>query len=544
MSRSVPGLEPRWLDWLGVGLVAGVYCLLLPEAPHLDGIRWTDAIAEHRLQVNPNYLLMQPIVMGLHAAWETLAGPSDSILFAKRVDVACGALSLGLMAATLRVLGVGAAVRWSCLLLTAFSYNFLHLSTSDHIKLVTAPFLFAALHFLVLQARDPSRAWATGAGVSMALAVCTLINAVVWGVLLVPVMWILSGPDPGRRLRDTAIFCASAGLPALGLVLAFYAASAGDAPIWEWLTSYSANPETRGDGFEGVSLLTLGRFVFAFLKNFVYAPDVSAAVKALLSGSPLPPASDWSVLNALATLTTGLGLTWLVGAIAVAWVRGGLGDGDRRVMWVLASMILGFALFGFAWNDSDEEFWFQLTAPIALAAALAVDRGVASRGAAGVLHGVTFVLVLNQLVSFALPRAAEPYEENLAELQTSLSGCGWILYDEADGRGELLMGLRHRTGIEPESIMFMARRHGFELDEIVAEIDATVERTRAAGGRVCVVGLFEASDYEYPWTNLAERFGISRETFVQRLAARGAFERREVAGQPLYVLEPPSSAAP
>lgn len=532
----------RWWDLAFVAAVLGAYLALLPGAPHLDGIRWADAIAAHRIDVNPNYLLMQPLVMWAFSVWESLGGSSDPVHFAKLFDALCGAVSLAVMAATLRALGVGMAVRWCCLLLTAFSANFLLLATSDHIKLVTAPFLFAGLHFAVLQAREPTPLRAAATGVSLSLAVCTLVNAVVWGALLAPVIWLVSGPDAARRLRHAALYCVAAGLPALAVVLAFHAADASGVPLLEWLTRYSADPEARGDGFQGVSLLTLGRFAFAILKNFVHAPDLSAAAKAALSGVAPPPASAWAALNAVAATVAVAGLGALVGALCVGFVRGRLDPVDRRVLLVLGSMAAAFLLFGFAWNDSDEEFWFQITPPLALAAGLAVDRGTAPRWGMPALAAVAGTLALNQLVSFAVPRAVYPYAENLAALRTDLSDCGYILYDEPDWRGELMMGLRRESDLAPHSIMTLARAHRFEMGPLTAAIEAGIAEAHAQGRPFCVVGIFEASDYEFPWTNFAERFGITRARFVEVLRAHGAFRRREVAGQPVYVLDPPAEA--
>jgi hypothetical protein len=161
-----------------------------------------------------------------------------------------------------------------------------------------------------------------------------------------------------------------------------------------------------------------------------------------------------------------------------------------------------------------------------------------------VLGTVALAIVVNQMVTFAVPRALYPYDENVAALEDALSGCGWILYDEAARRGELMVGVTRRSTLRPQSIMILASTHHFELEPLLDAIDAEIAEALGGGRPVCVVGIFEGSDYEFPWTNLAERFGISRRTIVGRLAARGEFRRSEVAGQPIYSLDPPANATP
>ena len=87
-----PGAEVRG-GFVLCGLVA-LHVYLVPDAPHLDGIRWAPSIEAGHVESNPNYLLMQPIAVAAYQLWETLGLPADALFVQKLLNVLAAALSL------------------------------------------------------------------------------------------------------------------------------------------------------------------------------------------------------------------------------------------------------------------------------------------------------------------------------------------------------------------------------------------------------------------------------------------------------------------
>ena len=524
------------LDCVVVLFVFFAYLLLLPEAPHGDGVRWAQALESHRIEVNPNYLLMEPIALAVYSVWEAAGLPPNGVQFEKYLDVLVGIVSLLLLNRALHMIAISPGLRRLCVLFAAFSFNFFYLATSDHIKLLTAPFLMLTILYLLCYFRSRREVVLIGAGVSMGLSLCTLVNVLPWFVLLLPLLFFVTEGALQRRTRVTLIFGASATLPSLLLLGLAYVLSAPEKKFFSWLASYGANGSTQEVGFGGVNLLTVGRGLYAVIKNFAYSADLGPIVKALVLGISMPPVSrDVVILNVLACFAISWVLIRILWWAIVSWRC--LPKDDRNILLTMVTAVLGYFVFGLIWNSSEEEFWFQITAPIVLAIAVFMSRRL-THGVDNGLMAIAMVFVIaNTLLTFALPRHAYPYRAYVADLSSALGMHDLLIHDGSEPVNGLVFGVNTKVPSRTIGISSALDRHGYEFATTMASIQLDIQHTRDRGGTVYVMDLFSPHSTSHPWTLLRERFGIQKEDIASFLKSQGSYRSIELAGQRAWVLE-------
>lgn len=531
VSSARSTLSPLPLDGALLALILLAYLLLIPQAPHADAVVWARSLQASQIVVKPNYLLMQPIALSLYSIWRSAGLPQDPQLFQKHLDVFLGVCSLAIFTVCLRQLRVPVPIRAATVAFMAFSYNFFYLSTSDHIKLATSPFLMLTLLFLLRYSAAPGYGLNALAAGALALAICTLMNSVIWFLLLIPVIYFLSGGPTANRLKHAAVFSLTASGISLLVFLAFYFTLPQPSNFLTWLTSYGGN--RAGVGFGGITPITLGRTFFAVLNNFAYSSDIGPLVKALLLGHAVSfYRGAATILNMLAFAAA---LSMLLSGLAWLGLRRAILDPvDTRALTVAASAVSAFLLFGFFWNSSEEEFWFQLTGPSILAAALCLKYTPPLRA---YFAPAAALILINNLLTFAIPRSAYPYNHYVQELAATVRPDDLIVHDGSEPINTLLYGVSLRAKRQTFGVLSSLAKNGFRVMPTVLVLDGEIEQARWRGGRVYVFDVFAASRLEYPWTHLEERFRIGPEPFVRALHRAGTYRKTVVAGRDAWILD-------
>ena len=524
------------LDYVILVVILLSYVLLLPEAPHGDGVRWAEPIETHHIEVNPNYLLMEPIAVAAYSAWEALGLPRNGTQFQKYCDVFVAILTLLLLNLCLKSIAVPDIFRRLSIVFMAFSYNFFYLATSDHIKVITSPFLLLTIFYLMHYFRSRRSTALIWAGFFMGLSICTLVNAAAWFGLLVPLLFVMEGPTLLDRIKVAGIFGFSATAPALVVFVTSYLLSSPEKPFLSWLTSYGSNVATQEVGFGGLNPLTIGRAISAIIKNFAFSGDLGPAVKALVVGTSLPQISAVVLLlNAVAFLAISwmlLRVTWWA---ICSWRR--LAKDDVEILLTMVTAVLGYFVFGLVWNSSEEEFWFQITAPIVILLAMFMKSRLESAVSTGAVAVAMVLVILNTLFAFALPRHAYPYFKYVDELSAVLGTRNLLIYDGSEPMNGLVYGIKLKASPHTIGISSSLDKHGYDLRKTLAFLDLEIENTKAAGGNVYVLDIFAPQSTSHPWTLLRERFGIQKEDIVSFLKSRGPYRTIQLVGQPAWVLE-------
>jgi hypothetical protein len=280
-------------------------------------------------------------------------------------------------------------------------------------------------------------------------------------------------PAAQRRRMGLAASLAFAALVVPATALAWRAA-APDLGFAAWLTSYGGQP----DG---------GRVVAAYGIPATTTGIGLAALRALYGSAKalvdlVPAVAGWRDGG-----ERGWPLVRVAVAMLAAWALGGGRGGWRAAAPVLWLTVPAVAVFGFLWNNSDEQFY----APLALAiGVLAACRGSRSRPA---LVAGAIALAWN-LADITVRYGLYPRSARLAELGRLVDGADLVLYPGFDEL-EVLLAL---SPAAPPSLPVTA----IASLEPAAGLERLRERARASlarGGRVVCLDLYDRPSGEPPW---------------------------------------------
>lgn len=454
--------------------------LLLAFAPigwvSPDGVGAAQRASAGTWTLNPNHLLFDPI----NALWLRLSHfvlPAElAVDRLRRLAAVWAALTLAIfrgavaprLAASRAAANYGTAWCGGCAV-------FLLLAVSAETYILQLPFIAVAAAALLRLSTAPRPAVAAALGAAIAGAtLCFASNLLLLPAAAVVLATSRTIPAAQRRrlVLAASLACAAVALPSLLLA---WRAGAPNLGFADWMTSYGGRHD-------------LGRLAAAYGLPAKPSEIGLAAMRALYGCAKsaidlVPAVAGWrdggQRLGPLLRLTV---------AVLAAWSLGAGRGGWREVAPIVWLTLPTAALFGFLWNNSDEQFY----APLALAlGGLATRRGLRSGPAlaAGMLALAWNVADVTQ--RYALyPRA-----DRLAELAGAVHGAALVIYPGQDEL-ETLFAL---SGPPPPPGLAVTALAGSEPAQGLARLRATVEENLSEGGRVVCLNLFARPPDAPPW---------------------------------------------
>lgn len=475
------------LAWL---VLSAVVLSLIPIGwVSADGIGQSLSYAAGFQRWNPNHLLVEP----LGVAWLGLLDPgfsrAEGVDHLKRLCILAGALAVGLFR-----FGVAGRLASSRLAANhgttwmAAGSTFSRLWISDEIHMVQMPavVLVAILVLRYLDRPTLSRAALVGASVTLAAAFflenLLLGPALVVGVLL-------------RKRPAHAAAILGAMLVTTALVFGgIWAGSGSSQGPLEWLTRYSGGSQpSRVESAYGLQPGLAGLAESTLRAGYGAAcalVDLAPAVAAFRDGLPIEPAVILSLLAFIASLTLLTGLKDNVFLVGV---------------WVAA--VLAFGIF---WNNSDDQFYFQLSVAFG-----ALASRIPLRPA---LLALSLFALLWNVADLTHRRILYPREERLALMRT-LDGAGLIVYPGFD-EIEILLQLEPRR-----SVSFTGLAVQYPAPEGMRVLTAEIDETLKSGRPVALLDLFDTPRERSPWKFL-HRLGYEHDEVLEVLGRYPAETRR------------------
>lgn len=443
-----------------------------------DGIGQSAQYAAGTWRLNPNHLLYEP----LGAAWQSLLGPGApreaAVDHLKRLSLLAGALAAALFRG-----GVAprlARSRWAANHATAWlalgsAFSRLWVSEETHMIQMPAVVLVAAFALRTFERPTLLRSLATGVAVALAAA-CFVSN-----LLLAPALAVALAVAAGWRMA-TGVLAGAGGAAGLLFSGAWLLARLG-VGLLSWMTHYKGVSEGRLDVAYGLQPTLAGiahagiRAVYGAASALV---DLAPAVAALREGRI-------EVFRLLACLA------------ACAVLAYAAGRSRKDPAFLLASaMTAAVVLFGFLWDNSDDQFYFQLAVVAGMMAARLPVRPVVLALSSGVL--------LWNLGDLAVRRVFYPRAERLALLRAELAPACLVVYPGYEDLESLLtLAELEKQGVRRLTVTSLATSR--PPAEGLAELSAAVER---CGDRpVALVDLYDTPADQNPWQFL-RRLGYER----------------------------------
>lgn len=468
-----------------------------------DGLGHSLGFASGQWRVNPNHILFEP----LGAWWQNLwvrfgREPVDAL---KLLSALSGALAAGLFRRGVAPRVAGS--RWAANHATAwlaFSSAFLRLWVSDETHMIQMPFVVAVAWLALIYLERPSHGRGMAVGAAVGLAALTFISNLLLGIALgvVLVIWHLGRREARQAFVGAAGLGLGAALAAGPVFLLAWSLSPGSPGFLAWLTRYGGGGQSpRVELAYGLVRSWRGleesvvRAFYGTASALVDLTPIAGAVRD--HQAPLAAA----VLGALAFLAAAAalfaGLRTVIAEPSAPANRGAL---VLTISWLAA--ILGFGIF---WNNSDDQFYFQM-APVfgVLAGRMTGGLGGRRSRAAAVFLSLSLAGLLWNLVDVGSSRVLYPRQERMALLEREVNGACLVVYPGFD-EPELLLTMSRRTAaVERLALTQLAVR--FPAAEGMRTLRSRITGCLQGGGRVVLVDLFDTPPRRNPWKFL-ERLG-------------------------------------
>lgn len=463
-----------------------------------DGLAKTVAYRSGTWFLNPNHLIFEP----LGAWWQHfltrlgVARPDPDKL--KLLSVLSGAAAVALL--RVGVTGPLAPSRFAANHATAWaalSSAFTRLWISDETHMIQMPFLALAaivtLRYMTVPSLTTSIAIGTFIGVS---ALCFISNILLAPALILVIgSWFIARRDWPNALRlALGIVGAIALICGTAFLSVWYGTAASTTTFLRWMTTYAgghAPPHVISAYGTTLSL----RGVFVAMARTVYG-SASALVD-------LAPFVQLFRDNELIRLSPILGLLALLTALTVLarlLFRVIVTRHERSsavVLLLLLAWLLAVLPFALYWNNSDDQFYFQLAIPLAVLVTTSRLKKRPASLAVAVLSGLVLLWNTADLVDryIRYPRA-----ERVAVLQSIVADAGLVIFPGQDEVGQLLFFV---TGWDRErgvSLMSLATKYNPE--DGLSILERRVRETLGSGQHVTVVSIYDTPPQASPWKDL------------------------------------------
>jgi hypothetical protein len=554
---------PIWAERFAIAIVAGLYLYVFRTvAPNGDGMVYITHIENSRFVWNPNHLLMDPAGNGFcHLLWSF--GADISTFHAlKLLSSLATILSLILFHAVVVKVGISSPwIRIASVSGLFFSRNFLSMALSEEFFMVQMPFLLLALLIYVR--------WSGGAvqnhtealsllGLGGFLGIATLIsmsNVFLIMTLGVCIATIRVAGSISPILRAPLMWLGTAAIMLPGLLLGFHRTEAASSFL-TWLTAYQGRAGNVSRSLYGVEwnpkgiAMSLSRLIYNLFANFIDLGGLGTILKSRFFGIPLEHKPDFT--GALLAGSILIGLV-VLGYFLASWIRR-----KWRAITVLQfglAWVLGILLFNLYWNDSSDQFYFQVL-PIAwvwIALALQDDSprrnlldgcgGVRSRISAALLPILVLMIMLLNTIMVAAPPAFDDIEGKRnahrrmlqagdLEIAPGWDGLQWMSTDERfpPFQRMLLMDLAMQS-----------RDGGPRIEQLPKLIHTHLSE----GKRVIIARLYDQDGVARPWDQL-RKLGWPRARIMKLVEG---YESREIGRigdvifREVYLNPPPESGS-
>lgn len=506
-----PRAADRWdaLLWLAVSL-AVLFTIPIGFVSN-DGLGHSRSFIAGSWHVNPNHVLFEPLGAWWQAAWMRSGSGREPVDILKLLSALAGAL-----AAALFRRGVAprlTATRWEANHATAwlaFSSAFLRLWVSDETHMIQMPFVVAVAWLALLHLARPSFGRDLALGAAVGLSALAFISNLLLGVTvtLALAVWHLRRREARLAVASAVGVGLGAALTAGPILLLVWRGSPGSPGFLAWLTRYGGGlPGARVElayglvgSWRGVAE-SVARAFYGTASALVDLTPAVAAVRDRQAPSPMAVLGVLAFLAASAALLRGL---WTA-------LREPAEPANRGALLLALSWLVAILGFGIFWNNSDDQFYFQMAPAFgALAARITARRSRAT----AVLLALSLAGLLWNLIDVGSTRVLYPRRERMALLEREVRGACLVVYPGFDEPELLLAMSRPAAAAGRVAVTQLATLYPF--DEGMRELHGRIESCLGAGGRVVLLDLFDTPPERNPWKFL-RRLGYDHATVERSL---------------------------
>jgi hypothetical protein len=459
-----------------------------------DGFGHSRDFAAGTWHLNPNHLFFEPLGAWWQNFWTRNGSAREPVDILKLLSV----LSGGLAAGGFRY-GVAprlAETRWAANHATAwlaFSSAFLRLWVSDEIHMIQMPFVVGMVWTALVYLERPSFSRALVLGAMAGLSALAFISNLVLGAAVAAALaiWHFSRREPSLAVRNAGTIGLGALLVAGPIFLVAWLHSPGAPGFLAWLTRYSGGRQTARlhEAYGLVGSWTglaesAARSVYGTASALVDLTPVAAAVR------DRQPPTLGVILGVIAFLAASAALLY---GLATA-LRQPSQPANRSTLMIGAAWLAAILGFGVFWNNSDDQFYFQMAPAFGALAARIPGR----RGRSGVVFlMLSLTGLLWNWIDVGSKRVFYPRWQRMALLEREVRGACLVVYPGFDEAEMLLSLSRPAKSVPRISMTHLASR--YPVEEGIRRLTGNIEHCLETGGRVILIDIFNTPPDRNPW---------------------------------------------
>jgi hypothetical protein len=336
----------------------------------------------------------------------------------------------------------------------AFSAAFMGLWLSSEAQMVQMPWLVASYAAALAYATRPTTTNAVITGLAIGAATLFYISNGLIAVSI-PVVLAMGARYAGVRYQGkqlAAILAVAIVVASAGFVVAWFVSAASTMSLAAWLTTYGGGHGSSRIaatyGIHGVAEVpsAIARAVYGTATAVV---DVSGAVADIRTRAAI-------TVKSLAAVTVCVGALALLGYATARTVAGD--DRQRSMLLVAIAWLSAVFAFGVFWNNSDDQFYFQMSIAFGtlVAAAWTERTRIVVALAATALVGWNSFTAWKDLIAY-------PRDDYVAGLTANVAGADLVIFPGSDeimqlmyfvpaAKGQHRINLTSVAGTAPASI--------------------------------------------------------------------------------------------
>jgi len=458
-----------------------------------DGVAQLTTYMNGTWALNPNHLLYEPIGAG----WLSMAHVADvagAIARLKRLSFLSGSLALALfrllLASRITTSRLQANLATAWLIVPA---AVLGLLLSDETEIVQLPSLVLLAFAIYMHANKPSWRAALALGVAGGLTALFYISNALICVTCVLVLGVLFWKRDRRSTVTTVLASAAGALIVVipSMLVAWVIAAPRTTAFFRWITTYGGGKAVRiGAAGYGVGhsprdiAIAFARAIYGSATALV---DISGVVTSAQSTGTI----DAKTTAALIVLLIGIML------VAVMLLYAFRQSDPTARPWFIALAIgwtLGVLAFGVYWNNSDDQFFFQLAIPLAITAAAAMRVKMWPS-----VIGLCCLLGWNGYATL-WSYATYPRARYVADLAREARAANLLIFPGDDAIHALMIFVPQTQDHSQLAITRLAER--LPAGSGVQLLRDSVANVLKRGGTVSTVSIIDASPDQNPWKYL------------------------------------------
>ncbi|MCW9014609.1 MAG: hypothetical protein OQL06_12570 [Gammaproteobacteria bacterium] len=541
-----------WAEKIIVALFAAFYLYIFRTVvPNGDALYYASNVVSGSIVFNPNHMLMDPIgILASNLFWAIGIEIEIMDVFKIISGFSCVVALIIFHSILLEIKVKSLLIRIAAITLLFSSRNYLSMAITEEYYMVQMPFLMLALLYSLRWIGYQSTGTKSNyplyiIGISLGFLTAIALNNI-FVLFFIGLYLGFVNNNKSYQLAPTFTVWAFASLILLPLYLGAYFYSSSNLGFHEWFFSYQGKSENPTEVLYGLELsvkgvlISISKLIYNMPVNFVDVGGLGTVLKSHIFSIELEYNANYFKI----IIGTFVLLLFVIFLLLLTYWSILLNRHFRLIQYSLI-WVASFLVFNFYWNDSSDQFWFQILPVLWIMILIMLGlteysednkilNNFSHKSVQAVLPAFACLLLvmnsLNVMSPLTFENIEEKYklhksliQENDMEIFTGWDNMQWMVTDESFPKHERLMLMELALETNKDSV-------------IMKNLPTLIKSHLKNGHRVIVSRLFEKDHEVRPWDNL-RKAGWPRSRIISLLEEFDYKILTKIGGVSFYQLE-------